>query len=340
MPRLLRSFALALALAVAALLPAAAFAQTVTIKLGTMAPDGSAWHNLLKQMGEKWSEASGGKVKLKIFAGGTMGNEGDMVRKLQVGQLNAAALTVVGLHDIETSNQCIAAPGMMDDQAEYDYVFEKMQPAFDQRLLDKGFVVLTWGDTGTVHLFFNKEIKGLADMAGVKMFTWAGDPSAIKSMAAAGFQPVVISSTDILPALQTGMIQAFATAPVMAFTARWYESAKTMVSASWGHLPGATIVKKETWEKIPAELRPQLIAIARDMGVKVNQEVQRMQAESIDQMKKNGLKVVDLPESDKAGWRKMADAMVPFVRGGVCSEAAFDEIKKVRDDYRASKAKK
>jgi len=323
-----------------ALVTLPARAQTVTIKLGTMAPDGSAWHNLIKLMGEKWSEASGGKVKLKVYPGGVAGNEGDLVRKLQIGQLNAAALTVVGLHDIETSNQCVAAPGMIDDQAEYDFVFEKMRPVFDQRLLEKGFVSLTWGDTGTVHMFFNKEIKGLADMKGVKMFTWAGDPSAIKSMTAAGFQPVVISSTDILPSLQTGMIQSFATAPVMAFTARWYEGAKTMVSESWGHLPGATIVKKEVWEKIPAELRPKLEAIAKEMGGRVNQEVQRMQTDSIQQMKKNGLKVVDLPAADKAGWSKMADAMIPTVRGGVCTAAAFDEIKKVRDDFRLAKAKK
>ncbi|MGC4118216.1 MAG: TRAP transporter substrate-binding protein DctP [Myxococcales bacterium] len=328
------------AVAALALTSATASAQNVTIKLGTMAPDGSAWHNLLKEMGEKWSAASEGKVKLKVYAGGTQGNEGDMVRKLQIGQLNAAALTVVGLHDIEISNQCVAAPGMIDDQAEYEYVFEKMRPVFDQRLLEKGFYALAWGDTGTVHMFFNKEIKGLADMKGVKMFTWAGDPNAIKSMAAAGFQPVVISSTDILPSLQTGLIQSFATAPVMAFTARWYEAAKTMVTASWGHLPGANIVRKDVWEKIPADLRPKLEAISREMGVKINQEVARMQTDAIAQMKKNGLKVVDLPAADLTGWRAMADAMVPSIRGGVCSEAHFDEIKKVRDEYRASKAKK
>jgi hypothetical protein len=132
---------------------------------------------------------------------------------------------------------------MIDDQAEYEHVFEKMRPVFDQRLLEKGFVALTWGDTGTVHLFFNKEIKALADLKGVKMFTWAGDPNAIKSMAAAGFQPVVISSTDILPSLQTGD-QSFAT-PVMAFTA-----AGTRAPRPWSPPAGAsaraTIVRKES----------------------------------------------------------------------------------------------
>jgi TRAP-type transport system periplasmic protein len=321
-------------------LPGPAQAQTVTIKLGTMAPDGSSWHNLLKGMGERWSTLSGGKVKLKIYAGGVAGNEGDMVRKLRVGQLNAAALSVVGLHDIETSAQCLAAPGLIADQAEQDALVEKMAPILNARFLEKGFQVLTWGDTGTVHIYLNKEVKGLADIKGVKMFAWSGDPHAVKSLELAGFQPVVISSTDIPSSMQTGMIQSFATADIMAFTARWFENAKSMVTATWGHLPGATIVNKDTWEKIPADLRPALLAASLEVGAKVNAEVVRMNQDALDQMKKAGLKMVDLPAAEMPAWYRMGEQMWPAVRGGVCTAPAFDEIVKVRDDYRASKGKK
>ena len=75
-------------------------AQEVRIKLGTLAPNGSTWHTLLKEMGQKWSEASNGQVKLIIYPGGVQGNEGDMVKKTRIGQLQAVALTTIGLHDI------------------------------------------------------------------------------------------------------------------------------------------------------------------------------------------------------------------------------------------------
>ena len=100
-------------LALLALAPRAG-AQEVTIKLGTLAPNGSTWHNLLKEMGEKWSEASGGKVKLKVYAGGTLGNEGDMVRKMGVGQLQAAAITTVDMHEIVKEPQTLSVPMMID----------------------------------------------------------------------------------------------------------------------------------------------------------------------------------------------------------------------------------
>jgi TRAP-type C4-dicarboxylate transport system substrate-binding protein len=330
----------ALALTLCALLFAAPVqAKKVTIKLGTMAPDGSTWHNLLKQMGEEWSKASNGEVKLKIYPGGVAGNEGDMARKLRVGQLQAAALSVVGLHDIETSPQAIATPGLILDDAEWDHVFAKMKPLWQPRFEAKGFVPIMWGDTGWVYLFVKKPVTKASDLPGTKVFAWAGDPESVKAWQAAGYQPVVISSTDILPSLTTGMIEGFATTPIMAFTARWYEQTTHMIAASWGHLPGATVILKDTWEKIPEELRPKLLAIAADYGEKVNKEVQRMQAESIAEMKKKGLTVVEFSPGEKAAFVKMAEKTWPLVRGGICTAEAFDEVKSIRDAYRASKAK-
>ena len=82
---------LMLAALVAALAPSA-HAQ-VTIKLATLAPAGSSWHEILKEMGQRWEAASGGQVKLKVYPGGAQGSEGDMVRKMGIGQLQAASIT-------------------------------------------------------------------------------------------------------------------------------------------------------------------------------------------------------------------------------------------------------
>ena len=330
----------AAAFLISVLLSASATAQVVTIKLGTLAPDGSAWHSLLKQMAEKWAEVSGGKVKLRIYPGGVAGDEGDMVRKMRVGQLTAAALSVFGLHDIEPSAQSIATPGLIGDQDEWDHVFGAMTPAWEKRLKEKGFVTLMWGDTGWVYMFFKKEIRTPAQAAGVRVFAWAGDPAAAKVWKLAGFQPVVISSTDILPSLNTGMIEGFAATPIMAFTARWYEPTKYMPDTSWGHLPGATIVSKEVWDKIPADLQPKLMAIAREYGIKVNKEVTKMQADAIAQMKKNGLKVLSLTDAEKNAWVEASEKAWPMLRGGTVPAEAFDEVKRARDEYRAAKGKK
>src|SRR3954453_10820838 len=95
------------------------------IKLGTIAPSACNWHTLLKEMGQKWSEASGGKVKLIIYPGGVVGNEGDMVKKTRIGQLQAAALTTIGLHEISPDAQAVDVPMMVDSFETLDFVMEK-----------------------------------------------------------------------------------------------------------------------------------------------------------------------------------------------------------------------
>src|SRR5512146_564959 len=94
----------------AALAPLAVSAQQVTIKLGTLAPQGSTWHELLKDMAQRWEQVSNGQVKLRIYAGGTQGSEGDMVRKMGIGQLQAAAITAVGMHDVLPEPQVMSVP--------------------------------------------------------------------------------------------------------------------------------------------------------------------------------------------------------------------------------------
>jgi TRAP-type C4-dicarboxylate transport system substrate-binding protein len=310
-------------------------AGPVTIKLGTLAPRGSSWDVLLREMAAEWSQASDGAVVLKVYPGGVAGNEDDMVRKMRIGQMQAAALTVVGLHSIEPGPQVMATPGLIGSSAEWEYVLSRAAPAWEKRFADAGFVVLMWADTGMVHMFLKQQITRPGDMQGVRVFAWAGDASSIEAFELAGFQPVVISSTDMLPALSTGMIDGYATTPVMALAARWYERTSCMTAATWGHLPGATIVRRETWEKIPDALRARLLAVARRYGDRVNAEVARSQADAIAAMQKNGLVVVDFDAAGRAQWQQIAERTWAAVRGGVVSAADFDEVKRLRDEFRA-----
>ena len=92
--------------------------QPVQVKLGTLAPNGSTWHEILKEMAERWSQASNGTVKLRIYPGGTQGNEGEMIRKMAVGQLQGAAVTTTGLHDIAPEPQALSVPQLLDGDDE------------------------------------------------------------------------------------------------------------------------------------------------------------------------------------------------------------------------------
>jgi TRAP-type C4-dicarboxylate transport system substrate-binding protein len=308
--------------------------QQVQIKLGTLAPNGSTWHELLKEMAERWSQASNGSVKLRIYAGGTQGNEGEMVRKMAVGQLQGAAVTTVGLHDISAEPQALTVPLMFDSAAELQKALPVLEPKLDVLLEKKGYVPLTWGAIGAIKLFCTRPFQTPAEAAGAKIFAWEGDPGSVKAWKAAGFNPVVLSSTDVITSLQTGMIECIPNVPLYVLTARLFEKAPYMIDVNWGWLVGATVVRKDAWEKIPADLRPRLLAISRELGQKVDLEVARLNTEAVAAMEKQGLKVVKV---DAAAWRAMAEKSWPVVRGEVVPAAFFDEVKALRDAQRAGK---
>jgi TRAP-type C4-dicarboxylate transport system substrate-binding protein len=137
-------------------LPASA-QEGVKIRLGTLAPKGSTYHRALQEMGEKWRQAQGPGSSFIVYTDGTQGGEADMVRRMRVGQLNAAMISVVGLMEIDRSVAALQyMPLVFRDWAEVDYVREKLRPDLEKRMLDKGFVVLFWGDVGWAR-YFSKE---------------------------------------------------------------------------------------------------------------------------------------------------------------------------------------
>src|SRR5262245_16151366 len=153
-----------------------AAADPVVIKLGTSAPIGSPWHNGLKEAINRWNTISGGQVVLRVFPGGTMGDEGNMIQKMRIGTLQAAALSTIGLHDITPEPQALDLPLLVKNTAERDYLLEKMAPELDKALEAKGYVVLTWSEIGFTRFFSNQARPTLDLMRAGKLFCWNGDP--------------------------------------------------------------------------------------------------------------------------------------------------------------------
>jgi TRAP-type transport system periplasmic protein len=308
----------------------------VRIKLGTLAPQGSTWHQLLEEMGRKWAEASNGQVELKVYAGGTLGNEGDMVRKMNIGQLHAASITTVGIHEITPEPQAVDVPLMVDSIEEYEYIQSKVQTEMEAFLEAKGYVAIQWGEVGFARFFATRPYPTPEAMAKGKIFTWEGDPAAADAWRAMGLNPVVISSTDIVPSLQTGMINIVASSPLYMFTTRLFEKVKYMVDLNWGYLTGATVVRKEAWDKIPADTRARLLEIAAEYGKKTALEVRKLNDEALAKMIEQGLVVV---KPDRARWEQAYAPASKVIRGRVVPESVYDKVKALHDEFRARNGK-
>ncbi len=310
---------------------AAAAAEPVTIKLATLAPAGSAWHDALKDMAARWEEASGGQVKLRVYAGGAQGDEGDTIRKLRIGQLQAAAISNVGMHDVVPEPLVFSTPLLFKDEAEMGCAFGRVKERIESAFLLRDIVVLQWSRIGTAAFFCNAPFKTVDEVARAKTFAWEGDPGMVKVWRTAGFQPVVLSATDLLPALSTGMIDCVSNVPLYMLTSRAFERARNMLDLPLGFVLGATIVRKDAWERIAPEVRGRLVQISREVGEKVDAEIRRLNADAVDAMKRQGLAVVP---TDREQWRPVLEKSWTVIRGEVVPADFFDEVQSARNACR------
>jgi TRAP-type transport system periplasmic protein len=328
----LRSFALAgLLMFRAALVPA----QTTVVKMGTLAPEGSGWHKVLLQIGERWRTISGGRVKLVIYPGGVLGDEPDLVKKMRIGQIQAVALSGGGMFDIERGVMCLQIPMMFDTYDELDYVRDRVSPKLEKMIEAKGFMVLNWGDAGWVQFFLKKPVTNVADFKQIKLFTWAGDAEELELWKASGFRAVPLAATDILSGLETGLIEGVPTTPLYAELNQSYRVAPYLIDVKWAPLVGATVISKKTWEAFPADKRAEMLQAARNAGEALRGGIRKMGDEAIIAMRKRGLTVVPVSPAVAADWRREVEAVYPKIRGRWVPADIFDEVKRLRDEYRA-----
>jgi TRAP-type C4-dicarboxylate transport system substrate-binding protein len=317
--------------------PAAHAQAPLIIRMATLVPDGSSWHLILKETAERWKQASGGRVTVRLFPGGVAGDDPDVVRKMRLGTLNAGVLTSVGVAEIDKSVYAMGIPLMYESYDEVYWVHEKMRSKLEASLEAKGFVVLNWVDGGWVHFFTRKPVAVPDDLRALKLFSWAGDAEAVEVWRSAGFNPVPLPSTELATALQTGLVEALGSPPQVAVISQFFNQARNMTALRWQLLQGATLVSKTTWEKVPADVRPQLMEIAREAGAQLRKEVREAESRDVAAMQKRGLSVVPVSAAQKAEWQKLTESLYPRIRGKIVPAEAFDEAMRYRDEYRRTR---
>src|SRR5437762_11084240 len=338
-----KSFAAVLALATSLLPgpPLRAAEKGLRINLGTLAPSGSTYHQSLQAMAERWKQAAAGGARLVIYPDGTQGGETDMVRLMRVGSLHAGLLTAVGLAEIEpgvTGLQTL--PMMFRNFDEFEFVNDKLRPMLEKRLAEKGFVVLFWVDAGWVRYFSKEPMLTPDDMRKRKVFVIAGNTAQVDIMKKHGYNPVPLETGEILPGLQTGLINVVPAVPIFALATQIDTRAPHMLELRWAPLVGACVTKKEAWEKISAEARETMLKSAAEAGKEIRASSRKESDEAVAAMKKRGLNVHELTPDQEARWRAAFEELYPDIRGRIVPAEIFDEVQRLLKDYRAGGGKK
>jgi TRAP-type C4-dicarboxylate transport system substrate-binding protein len=209
-------------------------------------------------------------------------------------------------------------------------------PKLEAILEEKGFKVLAWGNAGWVYFFAPGPVIEPADMKPYSIFVWAGETAVVEAYKKMGFKPVPLAATEILAALQSGLVDSFPTTPIAALSFQWFGLAKHMTDVKWAPLVGAIVVSTKTWRKIPDELKPRLEELARATGERQRGEMPELEAQAIEAMKSHGLVVHSVPSDKIANWEEVARAGLTNIIGSVVPAELVEEVEQARDHCRST----
>jgi TRAP-type C4-dicarboxylate transport system substrate-binding protein len=326
------------ALLVAAMLLAAPLAPSQTlIRMGTLAPKGSRWEQILLEMGAKWKQATNGRLTLRLYAGGEQGDEPEMVQKMRIRKLQSVALSGAGLSGIDASVSALQIPLMFNSYEELDYVRDKISPRLEKLLAARGYIVLNWADAGWVRFFSREPAYSPDDFRKLKLCVLQGDSATFELYKNNGFHPVALAATDILTGLQTGLIDAFQAPALVALGSQWFGGARNMLDLKLATLVGATLISKDVWNKLSPDDQRKVMDISRESGVELRKEIRSQEANAIGLMQSMGLNEEKISPQAAAQWRTLIEGkLYPALRSHGMPPELFDEVVHLRDEYRAA----
>jgi TRAP-type C4-dicarboxylate transport system substrate-binding protein len=309
-----------------------------TIKFATIAPEGSTWMNVMKQYDAAVRRESGGRLGFKIYAGGVQGEDKDVIKKIRVGQLHSAGFTGVGLGEIAPMVRILDSPFLFESYEEVDHIYETFEKEFEAAFEERGFVLLGWAEVGFVYVFANTPVRTVADMHGVKMWLWEGDPVAEATFKAFGINPIPLSVVDVLTSLQTGLINGAYVSPYAALALQWNTRVKYMMGAPLADACGAVVISKKVFDNLPADLQEILLRNGKKYMSELTKKSREENTAAIRTLKKNGITVVDVSSDQTlAEYAKLGAQARAALVGKLYDQSFLAKVEKAVADFRKKK---
>ena len=309
----------------------------VILKLGTLAPDGSAWMQVVKAAADEVQQKTNNAVQFKIYPGGVMGDERDMVRKMHIGQLHAAMLSSASVASLFTEVDVLQIPFLFSSYPEADFVVDKMEDGFKIGLEKNGYVALGWSEAGFVYLMSTVPADTLEQLRKAKVWIWSDSPMAKAIFGEAGVMGVPLSITDVLVGLQTGLVEVVYAPPSVAIALQWFTRIKYITDAPLNYMLGGLVVKKEAFDKIDPRHQAMVKEVFQRHMTRLKEVIRTENQESLSVMQKQGVKLLTPGKATIADFKSISEKAMQKENGHTYSPKTKEEVLSLLKAYAEGK---
>ncbi len=310
-----------------------AFSQT--LKIATIAPEGSTWMKDMRAGAKVINENTAGRVKLKFYGGGVQGSDRQVRRKMRTGQLNGGAFSSGGLNGFQKDADVFSLPMMFNTIEEARFVRDRMEPELRQRLEDAGYVNFGFATAGFGYMMSNKPMSTLADLKGQKVWTPEGDPVGYAALTALGVAPVTMPITDVMTGLQTDLLDSVGVPPVGALVFQWHTKLSYITEMPVAYVYAAMLIDKRAFSKISPEDQAVVREVMEGIYRKFDQDGVRDNGEAMQALLDGGMKMATPDQSEVIQWRGIVlESHRELARKGVFDIQLLDQMQEILDEYR------
>jgi len=311
--------------------------HAATFKVATLSPDGSFWMNTMREAGKEVEAATDNRVKFKWYPGGVMGDDKAVLRKMRVGQLQGAALPMGELVSFYPDSQAYGIPFLFNSYEEVDYVRSQLDDSLIMGFAEVGMEVLGIAEGGFGYFLTAEPVRVPADLQQQKVWVPQNDVVSARLAQSIGVTPIPLTLSDVLPGLQTGLVNAVAVSPMGAIVLQWHTRVAHITDIPLMYFCGVISLTGKSFNKLSADDQA-VVKTVFGKAFKLIDERNRLDnVKAFEALINQGVETVVLTEAERDAWLAMQAPGEQMMQSeGQLSTEALERIKGLIEAFRQS----
>ena len=262
----------------------------------------------LNQVAADVDKATNGKLKITVHANAALFKAPEIKRAVQTGGAQMGEILISNFSNEWQILGADAIPFLADSYEEAAKLYKVQKPMMDKKLGEQGMMVLysvPWPPQG---IYSKKPLASAADLKGSKWRAYNPQTSRIAELV--GAQPVTVQAAELSQALATGVVESYMSSGSTGFDTKTYEHIKNWYDTQAWLPKNAVLVNKKAFEALDKPAQDALLKAGADAETRGWEASKKTNIESLENLKKNGMQIVQPSAQLKADMKKIGDTLL------------------------------
>ncbi len=323
------------------------FAQKrIVLKVATIAPARSPWDIQMKKLAQEWYKITNGQVSVKFLNAQNFGGEHGVIQKMRSSRpgrpptLAGAVLSPVGLNELAPNARVLtlAVPFLIQNQNELDLVLKKYGGTFENEIEKSGCKLLTWSNAGWLSFYTKEKYANLDQLKKLKIACAKETKDFVDLLTICGFNTYPVAQSKFNQAIKSSRgAEGFSGVHILTCAMGLERDISYVLDTKMCPMMSGFVISQEWWKLIPNKYKPEMMAALEKMRRDLNSDLDKMEAKYLNQMKKAGVKTINLSKSEQNQWRDEFYKDMQKVnkrKPNLLNMDAYEKISKLLENYR------